>query len=45
MSSDINICVAQINPTVGDIEGNIGLLRLAREEAKNSGADLLIASE
>ena len=39
----LNIALAQINPTVGDVEGNIGCLRAARGEA--AGADLVICGE
>jgi NAD+ synthase len=41
----LTIAAAQLNPTVGDIAGNIAKLRLARAEAARRGADLLVASE
>ena len=34
-----------MNPTVGDIEGNVKILRSVRAEAARGGADLVIASE
>ena len=39
----LNIALAQLNPTVGDVLGNIDLLREARSRAAD--ADLLITSE
>lgn len=45
MTDSLKIALAQLNPTVGDIVGNAGLLRAAREKAASSGADLVIASE
>tara|TARA_B100000686_G_C16802304_1_gene987028 strand:+ start:2300 stop:3961 length:1662 start_codon:yes stop_codon:yes gene_type:complete len=45
MKSDLKICLAQINPTVGDIDGNIQLLRETRKKAHKMGADLIITSE
>jgi NAD+ synthase len=41
----LTIAAAQLNPTVGDIAGNIAKLRRARAEAARRGADLLVASE
>jgi len=37
--------LAQLNPTVGDIAGNVALLRAARAEASKDRADLVIAPE
>ena len=45
MSESFVIAVAQINPTVGDIYGNIDLIRAARCSAAAKGADLVIFSE
>ncbi|MGH7091616.1 MAG: nitrilase-related carbon-nitrogen hydrolase, partial [Stellaceae bacterium] len=45
MTDRLKIAVAQLNPTVGDIGGNIAKLRLARQEAASLGADLVVASE
>src|SRR5690349_1300020 len=41
----IKITLAQLNPTVGDIEGNAAKARAARERAKADGADLVVLSE
>ncbi len=45
MTDTLSIALAQLNPTVGDIAGNIARLRAARGEAAREGADLLLASE
>ncbi|HEX3499820.1 MAG TPA: NAD+ synthase [Stellaceae bacterium] len=37
--------IAQLNPTLGDIDGNIAKLRRAREEASVLGADLVVGTE
>jgi NAD+ synthase len=39
------VALAQINPTVGDIEGNAALVRQARDEAAARGADLVVCPE
>src|ERR1700760_4785858 len=39
------ITLAQLNPTVGDVEGNAARARAARERAKADGADLVVLSE
>ncbi|WP_404379734.1 NAD+ synthase [Caenispirillum salinarum] len=41
----LNILLAQINPTVGDIDGNAAMLRHALERAKAAGADLVVGPE
>jgi NAD+ synthase len=41
----LTIAAAQLNPTVGDIAGNIAKLRCARAEAERLGAELVVASE
>jgi NAD+ synthase len=41
----LTIAIAQLDPTVGDIAGNLAKLRRARSEAARIGADLLVASE
>ena len=41
----IRIALAQINPTVGDLEGNRRLIELAIGEAKAAGADLVALPE
>jgi len=45
MTDTLTIALAQLNPVVGDIDGNIGLIREARAEAAAAGADLVVASE
>src|SRR5579859_6876834 len=45
MTDRLAIAIAQINPTVGDIAGNIAKLRRARAEGERLGADLVVASE
>ena len=45
MTDRLAIAVAQLNPTVGDIAGNLAKLRGAHEEAARLGADLLVAPE
>jgi NAD+ synthase len=39
------IALAQLNPTVGDIGGNVAKLRRARTTAQAQGADLLVSTE
>ncbi|HTI52447.1 MAG TPA: NAD+ synthase, partial [Planctomycetaceae bacterium] len=41
----MKISIAQLNPTVGDLEGNAELVRAAAGRARASGADLLVVSE
>ena len=41
----LRIAVAQLNPTVGDVAGNLGLARQARAEAAAAGADLVLFTE
>jgi NAD+ synthase (glutamine-hydrolysing) len=41
----MRIALLQTNPTVGDLEGNAGLLLEAAGAAKRAGADLAVASE
>ena len=45
MTDTLDIALAQLNPTVGDVAGNVGLLRSARARAAELGADLVIAGE
>lgn len=45
MTDSLSIAIAQLDPTVGDIEGNLGRLRDAWHEAQTAGADLVVASE
>ncbi len=44
-TSSLRIALAQLNPTVGDLEGNAALARRARAEAAAGGADLIVFSE
>ena len=41
----LKIALAQLNPVVGDLSGNAGLLKQARAEAAASGADIVVAGE
>ena len=45
MTDSLNIALAQLNPTVGDMAGNAKLVREARAKAAAAGADLVVASE
>jgi len=45
MTQDLAIALAQINPTVGDIDGNIGRMRAVRAEAAAMAADLVVGGE
>jgi NAD+ synthase len=41
----LKIVLAQLNPVVGDLEGNAAKLLRARQEATEKGADLIVFSE
>lgn len=41
----LTIAIAQLNPIVGDVTGNLGKVRRARDEAAAKGADLVVFSE
>ena len=41
----LNIAIAQVNPTVGDVAGNLAVVRQARNEAAALGADLVVYPE
>ncbi|MEM1376836.1 MAG: NAD+ synthase [Pseudomonadota bacterium] len=41
----LRIAIAQLNPTVGDIAGNIDKARAARADAARHGADLVVFTE
>ena len=45
MPARVTIGLAQINPTVGDIEGNLAIIRRVRGEGAARGADLLVFPE
>ena len=41
----LRIAIAQLNPTVGDVSGNLALARQARREAAQAKADLVLFTE
>jgi NAD+ synthase len=41
----LRIAIAQLNPTVGDVAGNLALAREARRDAAREGADLVLFTE
>jgi len=41
----LTIALAQLNPTVGDIDGNLARIRAARDRAAAGGADLVVLPE
>ena len=43
MINTLSIVLAQLNPTLGNIEGNLNLLRTARSKAQDS--DLVVSGE
>ncbi|MEE8505094.1 MAG: NAD+ synthase [Kiloniellales bacterium] len=45
MTDTLRIALAQVNPTVGDIPGNLALHRARRAEAAALGADLVVFPE
>lgn len=45
MTDKIKIALAQINPKLGDVAGNVARIRKARAEAAAGGADLVLAPE
>src|SRR5215469_5686449 len=44
-AAEFKITLAQLNPTVGDVEGNAAKARAARARASADGADLVVLSE
>src|ERR1700761_1997361 len=44
-ATEFVITLAQLNPTVGDVEGNAAKARAARERAKADGADVVVLPE
>src|SRR6202012_328342 len=44
-TAEFKITLAQLNPAVGDVEGNAAKARAAREKARADGADLLVLPE
>jgi NAD+ synthase len=45
MTDRLKVALAQLNPKVGDVAGNLAKVRAARDEAKKQGADLVITPE
>ena len=45
MTDRFRIALAQLNPLMGDIAGNLRKARAARAEAAEQGADLILFSE
>ncbi len=45
MTDTLTIALAQLNPTVGDIDGNVARLKAARAEAAAARADLVVGTE
>ncbi|MBN9274810.1 MAG: NAD+ synthase, partial [Mesorhizobium sp.] len=41
----LRIAVAQLNPTVGDVAGNLAKARAARSDAARQGADIVLFTE
>jgi NAD+ synthase len=45
MTDRLAIALAQLNPTVGDVDGNLRAIRAARVQAARMGADLMVTGE
>ncbi|TXH34159.1 MAG: NAD+ synthase [Rhodospirillaceae bacterium] len=45
MTDRLKIALAQLNPTVGDLKGNMAKIRQARAKAAEGGADLVLFTE
>ena len=45
MAKKLNITVAQLNPIVGDVRGNLELAKTAIDAARKEGSDLVVFSE
>ena len=45
MTDRLRIALAQLNPKVGDLPGNLALARQALADARSAGADILMLSE
>ncbi len=45
MTGKLDLFIAQLNPVVGDISGNLALARAAHADAKAAGSDLLVLPE
>ena len=45
MTDTLRIAIAQLNPTVGDVGGNLAKARDALADAARQGADILLLTE
>ena len=45
MTDSLKVGLAQLNPKVGDVAGNLAKVRAARETAAKQGADLVVCAE
>jgi NAD+ synthase len=45
MTDSLKVALAQLNPKVGDVDGNLAKVRAARAKAANQGADLVLTAE
>src|SRR5215467_15145897 len=45
MADSLKVALAQLNPKVGDVAGNLAKVRAARAEARRQGADLVLTAE
>ena len=45
MADSLKVALAQLNPKVGDVAGNLAKVRPARAEARKQGAELVMTSE
>ncbi len=45
MSQSLRIALAQLNPHVGDLDGNVEKIKTARTDAASQGANLVVAGE
>ena len=45
MADSLTLALAQLNPTVGDVAGNLALVRAARRDAAAQRADLVVCPE
>ena len=44
MTQSLKVALAQLNPKVGDVAGNLAKVRAARAEASKQGADLVLTA-
>ncbi len=45
MTDSLKVGLAQLDPKVGDVDGNLAKVRAARDQAAKQGADLVVCSE